>query len=360
MKNRNTQMSILTGIAIILVVLGHLDYQILSFGKLFPYYSYHVLIFVFISGYFYNPIDENNIGSFILRKAKNLLLPYFIWNIFYGILSNFLFTNGFIFCNKITVYNFFVEPFLGGHQYGLNFAAWFVPALFIIQIVNVVMRKVLGIVKLSNNWLVAVVCLALGIITVYLAARGHVWGLYKTPGRILFMLPVYEFGVLYKSNIEKKDTISSFIYFPVILIIQVLIVLYTDGTMNFSAVWCSGFASLPFIPYLTTLTGIALWLRISKLLSGCIAGKGLALVGDSSFQIMMHHPAMFMIVNLIAYNFLKDSSAAVRFDMTAFKENVNYVYLSSMGENWKLLYVVAGLFVPILLSKLIKKYKLPL
>ena len=49
----NMTFGILSGLAIIMVVAGHLGYNILTVGDLFPYYSFHVPLFMFIYGFFY-------------------------------------------------------------------------------------------------------------------------------------------------------------------------------------------------------------------------------------------------------------------------------------------------------------------
>ena len=84
-QNKNKPFQILTGIAILLVVCGHLDLRVLTIGDLFPYYSFHVMIFLFVSGYFYKEKNETNLLQYIIRKAKHLLLPYFLWNTGYYI-----------------------------------------------------------------------------------------------------------------------------------------------------------------------------------------------------------------------------------------------------------------------------------
>ena len=72
MKEKNLTFTILSAIGIVLILLGHLDFNILALGGLFPYYSYHVMIFVFISGYFSKSRDEYDICGFFIRKSKFL------------------------------------------------------------------------------------------------------------------------------------------------------------------------------------------------------------------------------------------------------------------------------------------------
>ena len=139
-KERNIKFTILSAIGIVLILLGHLDYGILTFGGLFPYYSYHVMIFVFVSGYFYKPDDEANPLQFVIRKAKRLLLPYMIWNAFYGVIVMLMRKAGFGIGEEISLYNLLIAPFMGGHQFGLNAPAWFIPALFLLEMCDMAAR----------------------------------------------------------------------------------------------------------------------------------------------------------------------------------------------------------------------------
>ena len=83
----NVAFGILSALAILMIVAGHQGYDILTVGGLFPYYSFHVPLFMFISGYFYRDEEEGQPLSYLKKKAKRLLLPYFIWNVVYGILA---------------------------------------------------------------------------------------------------------------------------------------------------------------------------------------------------------------------------------------------------------------------------------
>lgn len=65
----------LKGYGIILVTFAHLN-------PWFPLetfiYSFHMCLFFFISGYLFKPIDT--VKDFVKKKAKNLLIPFTIWN----------------------------------------------------------------------------------------------------------------------------------------------------------------------------------------------------------------------------------------------------------------------------------------
>jgi len=265
-REENRTFRILSGIGIILVVAGHLGYNLFDWGGLFPYYSFHVFIFLFISGYFYRQKAQEQIGKYIIGKCKTLLLPYFLWNLFYGVVTQFLHSVGFSIGQDISLYTLFLAPFEGGHHFMYHFPAWFVPVLFMIEVVNICMRKVLSLLKLDKEWLIFAGCLVAGIATIMLATTGRVWGIYQIPGRILLMLPGFQMGCIYRNYLEKYDVLSDRIYFSVLFGIQLLLT-FTCGGLAFSAVWVTSFANGPLVPYLTVMTGIALWLRIARLIS---------------------------------------------------------------------------------------------
>ena len=123
---------ILSGIAIIMIVAGHVGYNVLTVGDLFPYYSFHVPLFMFISGYFYKDTEEEHPLAYFKKKVKRLLVPYFIWNVLYGVVAWLLRFIGFGMGENISLWTLFVEPFVSGYQFIYNYAAWFVPVLFVI------------------------------------------------------------------------------------------------------------------------------------------------------------------------------------------------------------------------------------
>lgn len=363
-KNRNLQFSILSSIAMTLVLLGHLDWSILDMGGIFPYYSYHVLIFVFISGYFYKTDDEKNVIGYIGRKAKRLLLPYFLWNMFYGCLATYLHTKGFAIGQSISLWNLFIEPFLGGHQFMYNAAAWFVPALFLLELCNIVGRRILHSIKIDNEYLIMAIYLVIGIMSVYLAQRGSVYDYYRLPARLMLMAPSFQFGHLYATKLEKWDITPSIIFIPLLFAVN-LIVGYNAGGLAYSVVWVTGFANTPLTPFITAFTGIMLWLRVSRILAKAIVeiedgskiGEALhrffVFYGENTYSVMMHHLMVFFVVNTI---FLVDPMRifdAYCFDMLSYQSDIYYVG-AQYNIFHKLIYVVAGVGMPLIVAILVK------
>ncbi|TCL60318.1 fucose 4-O-acetylase-like acetyltransferase [Kineothrix alysoides] len=353
-KRENDAFRIFSAIGIILIVAGHADFHIFDLGGLFPYYSFHVAVFLFISGYFYDENDEVHIGAYIRRKALRLLVPYFLWNLFYGGLAAVLKHFGFIIGDGITFKTLFLDPFLTGHQFGYNFPAWFVPSLFLVEVINVCMRRVLTAIRLNKEYLIMAAVLLAGILTVWFAIGGHVWGYYKFPGRILFMLPAFELGQLYKKKLERKDTLSNGIYFSILLVIQ-LIVVFSCAGLAYSTVWCASFANGPVIPFVTMATGIAFWLRVSKMLSPLLPGmKGTRQIGTNTYGIMMHHVPAFFLVKGTFFALSVFTPWCADFDKPAFLTDVNYIYLLNGMDVSKWIYIAAGVVIPLAIGKMSK------
>lgn len=116
---------------------GHLNNSYLDIGGLVPYYSFHMPLFAFISGYFYKKGSEHRLGVYAKKKIIRLLGPYMVYNLMYGMIAQGLHRAGFAFGGDLSLWNLFVEPFITGHQFEYNLAAWFVPALFLVEMANV-------------------------------------------------------------------------------------------------------------------------------------------------------------------------------------------------------------------------------
>ena len=92
----NLQFKLLSAIGIIIIVSGHCYHGGMELAyNWFPPYSYNLALFVFISGYFYKTDYEENVGKYIWKRTKRLLIPAYLWNIFYGGMVAFLGLFGF-------------------------------------------------------------------------------------------------------------------------------------------------------------------------------------------------------------------------------------------------------------------------
>lgn len=348
----NVTFGILSAFAILMIVAGHAGYDILTVGGLFPYYSFHVPLFLFISGYFYRREEEERPLIYLQKKAKRLLLPYFIWNVIYGVIAWALRAfGGFRLGNAISLKSLFLDPFLNGYQFLYNFAAWFVPVLFLIEMMNLCMRLVLQKFRLDNEWLILMGSLLVGMAVVQLAVGGHVWGLYKTPGRILFLYPCFQMGQFYKKKLESRDTLGNLPYFAIVIGVQVVLSLCCNG-LAYSSVWCTGFANGPVIPYVTVASGVAFWLRAAKVLTPVLGeSRAVLYLGKNTYAVMMHHIMAFMLVKMILAGIAAHTGYLADFDFAEFYGNIDYYYLVKGSEAFKMVYLAVGVALPLFLQK---------
>lgn len=347
----NGQFRILSALAMTLVVMGHVDEDMLTIGGLFPYYSFHIALFLFISGYFYRPEEEEQIGAYLKRKARSLLLIYFVWNVVYGLLVVALRAAGFYIGNEPSLWTLFVEPFLSGHQFLYNAPAWFVPALFLVEAVNVVFRRLLSMMKVRSDVFLMGFYLILGFLVAWLSAHGYVYDWYRIPGRLMYMLPCYQMGQLYRRKLEAHDSLPDWLYFGILFVIQLLLAGFCNG-LAVSAAWCNGFLNGPVIPYVTAATGIAFWLRIARILKPALFGNRFwNYFGANTFAVMMHQVAAFLLVKGVFALGNLAFGLFGGFDWNAFTTDVYYFYLPGNLPQFKLLYVIAGIGLPLLLQK---------
>jgi len=140
MTARIQWIDVLKGIAIIFVVLGHCN----PGHQLYTYlYSFHLFLFIFVSGYLFDRTRYSGYGTFVKRKAKTLLLPYAI---FYAIIFGYYTINPL----HTIPYSLFrynlgntayivaeIQAFLwaGNAFYIINNAVvlWFLPCLFLTE-----------------------------------------------------------------------------------------------------------------------------------------------------------------------------------------------------------------------------------
>lgn len=111
----NKKMMILSAIAIIIVVLGHTGCTVDLMNTIFKFGSFHMALFIFISGYFYTEKNEKILGKngYIIKQIQKMIIPYIIWNLIYGILGMILRKIGIInFGDDINFKSFFIKPWI--------------------------------------------------------------------------------------------------------------------------------------------------------------------------------------------------------------------------------------------------------
>lgn len=345
----NMQFCLLSVLGMFFVVDGHLNNSYLDIGGLFPYYSFHMPLFVFISGYFYKDGSEKKIGGYFKKKTVRLLVPYLVYNLLYGIAAQLLHKAGFTFGGNLSLRNLLVEPFITGHQFEYNLASWFVPALFLVEVCNVLLRRLLKRF-LNNEYLITAIYFAIGLLGINLALGGRNQQGWLTLVRMMFLLPCYQAGILYHRKLEAKDKINPFLYFGFLIGVQCLLALW-GRPLIYSVAFCNGFTGL-LLPYITAATGIAFWLRISRMGASVMEQcPSLQYFGRNTYGVMMHHVMAVMGLKTVFAATAKYTDLFVGFSFEQYKTDLWYLYFPKGLPQFRVVYLIWAIVVSLMIQE---------
>lgn len=346
-KKTNKKMMILSFFGILLVVQGHIGSPIKLANDLFPIYSFHMALFIFISGYFYKNDNEQKLlgkNGYIIKKFKKLVIPYFIWNAFYAtILFILKETNTVTFGSNINFKTFFVDPWIHGHQYILNIPAWFMLSLFLVNISYVLIRKILN--KLWNDNLAFILFLGLSLLSIYFFKNNVNQSLLPL-GRTCFFLFFYQFGYIYKTKLEGRIKINSAIYFFVIVVLQ-LFMLKFDPKLSYVVCTMKFSSKYLITPIVSSITGILFWLKISEILEPSLGNsKVVNFIGNYTSDIMIHHLFWSFLSNLAIWK-LSGVFHLEGFNVNSFKTTIYYFYMGGFQQA-KMFYAIVAIAMPLI------------
>ncbi len=230
-KERIKWVDCLRGWAIILVVIGH--FPIDETLKLYIY-SFHIPLFFILSGLTFNALKYSGIKEFIKHKAKMILLPYLclnisyfaIWVVIMKIVNNSAITlfelfKGLIFANNDKVYL-------------LNGPTWFLPTLFLIEVVAYLLIKYFNDDP-KHLAIISSVLLLLGYAESIVSPKVFmIWHMNSVPIGVFMFMMGYLFYKYYTNDKNTKEVVDKIK--PYIGIILILIGLYfalKNGRVSF-------------------------------------------------------------------------------------------------------------------------------
>lgn len=370
-KKDNKDFMVLSAICILFVVDAHSGGGFKILNNLFPYDSFFMPAFVFISGYFYKfPSSFVGCITFFRRKIKTLLMPFYKYNFGITLLwfipvllinksllgTNSLSKDSFTSFHSIfdLLYNkLIVVPFSYGTPFDLISPAWFLISLFGTIIGYTVIKAVLNLITLKNNAVLLIFLSSLGLMAVWLSKLGYSNKVeLLLILKIMFFLPFFYLGD-FISSLDREGRLSESNYKKMaiisIIVNFILLFFYSPREISFSSLaFMQSFKSIPmFIPFVTAITGIFFYLYVSKLIAK-IAGENywLNLLSENTLTILCLHMFCFNIVNLI-FSILSDRLSILRgFNKELFFSSAWYIYTPSVG--FCFLYFIMGVFVPLL------------
>lgn len=339
-KARNMTMDIMKGLGITYVVLGHTHVNPMHDFV----YLFHMPLFYFVSGYFYNDDYTNKPIALFKNRLKTLYIPFLKYEIIFLLLHNIFFklniyselvTSDFGIVSPYSPADFIINLFriltFGGTEQLLG-ALWFFTVLFTVNVLFFLTRYIIrNMFKVKCEVIVACVVGAM-----YLA--GIILSHYAIPVKrnldiSLVAIMTYYLGFLYK-KIELKVPMN-----PMIAI--ACVALLCLGTLYGKTGYLSPVYIKPAIYLLFALSGIYANLYISKRISHKQVSI-LFFMGRNTIIIMALHFLCFKLVNLtqVYWNNYPIHYLA--------KFPVLYAY-----DGWWVLYATAGLLIPLLLKRMI-------
>lgn len=128
LKERIHYIDVAKGIAIILVILGHMSSNIVPKNFIWWLYTFHMPLFFMLSGIVLNLDKYKSFKEFLFAKIKTLIVPYFLLNLigwyWVTVINN---SNGFL--NQKTI-NTFIGIFVGRRKTDYYFGLYFLTTLF--------------------------------------------------------------------------------------------------------------------------------------------------------------------------------------------------------------------------------------
>jgi acyltransferase len=331
-KNRYHEIDIAKGIGIILVVIGHTSTH-LGLEKII--YQFHMPLFFILSGFFFKDKYVVNPLSFLVSRLKSLYVPYVLNG-----LRLFLF----FLCLSYLVNESTGFSFLGAIKYSLLIisgvgsvplggAIWFLRALFIVSFLFIFLK-----------WIISKIVGGKKKIILFLFVLGFLIIGYKTqlPYNIsssCVALFFFYIGHLYSKN---KDYIIMNIY---IVLLALVILLYATFTNSVDLAYNTYTSIWLFI--LSSVSGTYIIVYVSEKIK---QNYFLEYIGQKSLSIMLFHFLSFVPINLVIVEL---------YDLPI--ERILDYPTIVVYRFWWLLYVVTGVFMSLLIDKIITGFekKLP-
>jgi len=341
---RNNQFDFMSAVGILFVIFGHYYQPPYLF---YPAYAFHMALFFFISGYFFKCTwSINGKANIIWKKFRKQVIPYFILNFVFGVISVGLSKFGLELGGRLIWQNFLVTPFGRGDQYFLYQASWFLLTLFFVNSVAAVLycgKKGIDICVAA----LSAVLLWIGIkYWVQPVDEGYRWVFINFSVRVI--IGFFFFSAGYLLHIFEKE-VQRFLISPLALFIAFIsvdIVNANFADLPYNILFSDlGQSNDQFAHVITTFCIIEIVYWISYYAVRVLKDNSFVYkVGQNTFSIMIWHFTMFWMINVVLYCF----------GIIGFKD-LSDVYYKWYPEKTWLLYTAAGLLGPMGLSYLYKR-----
>lgn len=309
-KQRKIWVDIAKAIGIIIVIINHVE---LSLGPItFLGGMFFVPVFFMVAGYTYHYHNDRSYGKMIANRAKRLLLPYLLYNLFYVALYlgkfilnraagdaascyvfGFLYARYCIYPVKNDMNIFFMNI--------MNSPTWFLPCLFLVYLIYE------GIVRLMKNNMLRIgacvsVCFDLAVLIHYFCPILLPWSI----DIALFCTVLFYLG-----DLVKQKNILEYLYKKPFYILAVLAVFTATAYYNGSGNLSIGIYGKSVILYLITAvlgSGLCMLASMWIMNHSKAVAKSLSYVGRCTLTILCIHlfviAVLQFLMNLIHMNII--------------------------------------------------------
>lgn len=244
-KERIDYIDVFRGMGILTMVMGHV-----GFGDLFQHFihAFHMPMFFFVSGFFYK--RNSDIKKVITKKAKSLLIPYFVFGLVH-LLIYMILGNGNVQSE--------IKHLLWENTRGLPIAGalWFLTSLFLTEVIFLLLDKSIKSKKLFYTLIFVLVFV--GSIAIKIFTFRLPWGLDAS----LVGLGFYALGFLVRSKQDIwliKRTLNLRIVSLVVSVVICLVLIILNGYINMRE---GKYAILP-LTFFNAMLAIVIGINLAK------------------------------------------------------------------------------------------------
>jgi hypothetical protein len=271
----------------------------------------------------------------ILKKARTQLIPYFVLNLVFGLITLQLRRYGINLGSDINWQTMFVVPFGRGDQFQLYLAAWFLLTLFFVNVLAVITYMGAGKFSIKRTVLPLITALLL-IITLIVTNKKFDSTIINFGIRVMLGFFFFSAGRIFRAF---EPTLRKFLVKPhmlIILFVLIDIIQANTGDLTYNLLYndlgqTRGIV-IAFAHIVSSFSIIAIIYIVASFLSPLLTNKAFIYkIGRSSFVIMVWHFTMFWIINAVLCIF-----GVVKF------ENLSDVYFKVYPEKTWIIYIACG------------------
>lgn len=338
--------NIVKGLGIAAIVIGHTGGPITAY-----LYMYHVALFFFVAGYFYNEKYSAAPFDYFAARLRSLWWPFVMYGVTFSLLHNIFLhfnvyssvssTPGITPMNKYSIYETFTAAKKAVFMHALEEMAgamWFVFALIISMFCFCFIRRISLVAKgRSREILAALLILTTGAFGIWLFNQ-KIQLEYRSDVALL-VLPIVYSGFMMKKSL---NIVPLKWYLALISVAAVVLIYRYNGT----SISLAGQTIIsPTWFFIASLAGIYFNLYLAKLIQfSPNISHWIAEIGENSFHIMALHFLAFKVPSLIYVMIF----------------NKPYYWIAKfpfIDAHWWVIYAVFGIVLPVALVKGSKKIK---